>query len=423
MEDSTTPPNLITHQSCRVCNHEPLEPIISLGMQSLINFIDKDSKKNYVAPLDLVLCDKNKGGCGLLQLKHTVPGDLLYRKFWYKSGVNQTMRDALAEIVEKVEKLVKLQSNDIVVDIGSNDSTLLRSYTVKNLVLVGFEPATNLLEEAKKGTTKIINDFFNHQNFSEVFGERKAKVVTSISMFYDLEEPNEFIKDVVKLLDKDGVFIIQMNYLKSMLENNAFDNIVHEHLEYYSLKSLEFLLEKHNLVVFDLELNEINGGSLRTYIKHKNCEKFPISDRVLEIRKQEEKMVLDESNVYLKFAERINNIKEETYNFIKNQVVDGKKVYVYGASTRGSTLLQFFNLDHKLIESAADRNPSKWGKQIVGTGIPIISEEQARKENPNFFLVLPWYFIREFKIREKDYFEKGGKFIVPLPNFNIIGSN
>jgi len=423
MAEPKTAPNLIIHESCRVCRHKPLEPIISLGMQSLIDFIDSKPQKIFVAPLDLVFCNKKKGGCGLLQLKHTVPADLLYRKFWYKSGVNQTMRDALSEIVERVEKLVNLQSKDIVVDIGSNDGTLLRSYSVKDLLLVGFDPATNLLEEAKKGTTKIINDFFNFEKFNHVFGRKKANVVTSIAMFYDLEEPNKFVEDIVKILDKDGAFIIQMNYLKSMLENNAFDNIVHEHIEYYSLKSLEYLLEKHNLVVFDVELNEINGGSIRAYIKHKDCKKYHIKDQVSLLRKEEEEMGLEDQKIYKKFAQRINNLKGKTYEFIKREVVDGKKVYVYGASTRGSTLLQFFNLDHKLIQSAADRNPTKWGKKIVGTEIPIISEEQARIEKPDYFLVLPWYFLREFKIREQEYLDGGGKFIVPLPSFKIIGSN
>jgi len=422
MKEDIIPKNLSTRNTCRVCGNEKLEEITSLGNQVLVNFLDISSQKKFSAPLDLILCNKTSGGCGLLQLKHTVPGDLLYKQFWYKSGVNQTMKDALLDVVTKSEKLISLRENDIVVDIGSNDSTLLRSYSTKNLVLVGFEPATNLLDEAKKGTTKIFNDYFNSEKFIGEFGERKAKLITSISMFYDLEDPNKFVDDVVKILDKDGIFIIQMNYLVSMLDNKAFDNIVHEHLEYYSLIALEYLLSKHNLSVFDVEFNDLNGGSIRTYVKHKQCDKYPQSDRVQKTRDKEEKMGLQNHEVYYKFAEDINNLKAETYQFIKNEVDNGKKIYVYGASTRGSTLLQFFNLDNKLIEAAADRNPIKWDKIIAGTEIPIISEESARKENPDYFLILPWYFIEEFKIREKEYLEKGGKFIVPLPKFDIIGT-
>jgi len=334
--------------------------------------------------------------------------------------VNQTIKNDLADIVNNVEKLVDLKPGNIVVDIVSNDSTLLRCYSEKGLNLIGFEPATNLFEEAKVGTTKIFNDFFNFELFKNEFGEKKAKVVTSISMFYDLEEPNTFVSDIVKVLDNNGIWVIQMNYLMTMLENNAFDNIVHEHLEYYSLKSLEHLLSKHNLEVFNVEQNEINGGSIRTYVKHKDCKKYPINDVVYQTRRNEEKMSLDDNSTYHNFAKRITVLKNQTFDFIKKEVDNGKKIYIYGASTRGNTLLQFFNLNNKLIEKAAERNPKKWGKKIVGVEIPIISEEQARNEKPDYFLVLPWYFIKEFKIREKNYLEKGGKFIVPLPNFHLI---
>ena len=412
-------PNLLIRKCCRVCNHKPLDDIVSLGMQLITSFLDSP-EKIYAAPLDLVLCNKKTGGCGLVQLKHTVPSDLLYKKFWYKSGVNQTIRNDLADVVNKVEHLIELKPKDIVVDIGSNDSTLLRCYSDKGLVLVGFEPATNLLEEAKVGTTKIFNDFFSYKQFKKEFGKRKAKVVTSISVFYDLEEPNEFVEDIVKMLDTDGVWVIQMNYLMTMLDNNAFDNIVHEHLEYYSLKSLENLLNKHDLQVFDVEQNEINGGSIRTYVKHKDCKKFLISDRVAQTIKYEGMKGLEDHSTYVNFGKRIDGLKKQTSDFIKKEVEAGKKVYIYGASTRGNTLLQFFNLDNKLITKAADKNPNKWGREMGGTKIPIISEEQARKERPDYFLVLPWYFIKEFEIREKKYLEEVGKFIVPLPNFHLI---
>jgi len=412
--------NIKSRDTCRVCKHKGLDPIISLGMQCLVNFIEKDEPITS-APLDLVLCNKKEGGCGLLQLKHTVPGDLLYRKFWYKSGVNQSMKDALADITKNVQKLIPLKSEDIVVDIGANDGTLLRSYTEKNLILVGFEPADNLIDDAKIGTTQIINDFFNYNAFNRVFPNKKAKIITSIAMFYDLEDPNNFVNDIVKTLNDDGIWIIQMNYLISMLENNAFDNIVHEHLEYYSLKSLEFLLNKNNLEVFDVELNEINGGSIRAYIKHKSS-KFSISKKVNDLRNYEKKYGLEGNKPYYQFAERIKNLKKKTYNFIKNEVADGKKVYVYGASTRGNTLLQYYDLDHHLISAAVDRNPTKWGKKMAGTKIPIISEDKGRKDNPDYFLVLPWYFIKEFEQREKNYLNEGGKFIVPLPKLQIIDS-
>ncbi|HXV45757.1 MAG TPA: class I SAM-dependent methyltransferase [Nitrososphaera sp.] len=413
------PKDLVAIQKCRVCGKKELAPVLSLGMQYLSNFIDPDQEL-YAAPVELVLCNKQIGGCGLLQLRHTVPPELLYRKFWYKSGTNETMKNALADIVVKAEKLVKLQVGDIVLDIGANDGTLLRSYSQRNLKLVGFEPATNLMDEARTGTIRIFNDFFNHAAFGKEFRNHKAMIITSIAMFYDLDKPNEFVSDIVKTLHKDGVWIVQMNYLATMLENNAFDNIVHEHLEYYSLDSLNALLERHDLIVFDIELNDINGGSIRTYIKHKDCKLYPITNKVNKTKLYENKMGLEDYKTYRKFARRIETLKEKTYNFVKAEVKKGRTVHVYGASTRGNTLLQYYNLDHRLIKAAADRNPVKWGKRTAGTYIPIISEERARKERPDYFLVLPWYFIDEFVSRENEFLKSGGKFIVPLPAFKII---
>jgi len=414
---------IIEHNSCRVCGKKDLELILYLGDQYVVNFVDSPNQKTIKVPLYLDLCNKKNRGCGLLQLRHSVPGDLLYRNFWYKSGINQTMTNALMDISSKAEKMVNLNVGDIVIDIGANDGTLLRSYKSKGLRLVGFEPAKNLVKDAKIGTTKIINDFFNFESFKTEFQNEKAKIITSIAMFYDLENPNKFVEDILRILHEDGIWIIQMNYLATMLENNAFDNIVHEHLEYYSLNSLKFLLDKHNLEVFDIELNEINGGSIRTYIKHRNCKKYSISTKVKEMLDSEIKNSLDEDKPYHDFARRIASLKDKTYQFIKKEVEEGKKVYVYGASTRGNTLLQYYGIDEKLIQAAADRNPIKWGKKIVGTKISIISEEQARKENPDYFLVLPWYFFDEFIKREKNYLKNGGKFIVPLPEFSIIDSD
>ncbi len=414
---------IIEHDSCRVCGKKNLESILYLGDQYVVNFVDSTDQKTNKVPLYLDLCNKKNGGCGLLQLRHTVPGDLLYKNFWYKSGVNQTMRNALMDISSKAEKIVNLNAKELVIDIGANDGTLLRSYMSNGLRLVGFEPAKNLIKDAEIGTTKIINDFFNFESFKKEFHNEKAKIITSIAMFYDLENPNEFVEDILRILHEDGIWVIQMNYLATMLENNAFDNIVHEHLQYYSLNSLKFLLDKHNLEVFDVELNEINGGSIRTYIKHKNCKKYSISKKVKETLDYEIKNSLDENKPYHDFAKRISNQKDKTIQFIKKEVERGKKVYIYGASTRGNTLLQYYGLDEKLIQAAADRNPIKWGKKIVGTEISIISEEQAREEKPDYFLILPWYFIDEFIEREKNYLKNGGKFIVPLPEFSIIDSD
>src|SRR4030066_1459215 len=262
-----------TRTSCRVCGSKKLIPILSLGNQFVTNFVE-DSKGDFPkGPLDRVLCNLKDGGCGLLQMKHTMERDVMYRKYWYKSGISTTMVKALADITTAVEKAVALSKGDIVVDIGANDGTLLRQYKTPGLLTVGFEPS-NLWKLGIEGNAKIINDYFNCDSFSKEFGNKKAKAITSIAMFYDIEDPNTFVEDIKKCLGKNGVWIIQMNYLGLMIENNTFDNISHEHLEYYSLLSLLSLLEKHGMEAFDVELRELNGGSFRTYIARKGKRKI-----------------------------------------------------------------------------------------------------------------------------------------------------
>lgn len=413
-------------EKCRSCGSENLVDILTLGVQYISDFYDSAEHEKDAMPLHLILCDPKKDGCGLLQLRHTAPRERLYRQYWYRSGINQTMRNALADITSKVESLTSLKQGDLVIDIGSNDSTLLRSYQTPDLELVGFEPSKNLMEYAKLEKGNVINDFFSYESLKKIYGDKKAKVITSIAMFYDLDDPNIFVQGIKNCLAQDGIWIIQMNYLVSMLEQNAFDNIGHEHLEYYSLYALEHLLSKHGLEVFDIELNNINGGSFRTYIRNAgaNTKSLPGSEnRLKEVRQKESDLGLDELKIYEDFSARVNRLKDRTYNFIKEETQKGKTVYLYGASTRGNTLLQYYNLDNKFIKAAAERNPDKWGKFTVGTSIPIISEEQARKEKPDYFLVLPWAFVKEFVKRESEYLKNGGKFIVPLPEFEIIEYN
>jgi len=412
-----------TRSTCRVCDSRSLFSILSLGKLHVSDFVKKKGKFKP-EPLELILCDKQKGGCGLLQLKHTVSHEKMYRNYWYRSGMNRTMTQELNSIAQRVQSLVNLNPGDFVIDIGANDGTLLRGYTIPNLHTIGFEPARNLISFAKQDTTKIINDFFNAKAWHKGFHGSKAKAITAIAMFYDLEDPNKFVKNVTECLDDNGIFIIQMSYLPLMLSQNAFDNICHEHLEYYSLDSLNNLLTRHELEVFDVELNSINGGSFRIYTKFKNSKniRVPVEApmRVESLRQFEIKLGLNRTNSYLKFQKRVLQIRESVSKFIKEEVQKGKKIHVYGASTKGNTLLQFFNLDHKVITAAAERNSDKWGTKTIGTNIPIISEERARKDAPDYFLVLPWHFLDEFVERERDYLARGGKFIVPLPEPKLV---
>jgi NDP-4-keto-2,6-dideoxyhexose 3-C-methyltransferase len=409
-------------QTCRVCGSSKLIPILSLGDQFVTNFVEEPNRDYVKGPLEIVLCNVKDGGCGLLQLKHTVERDILYKKYWYKSGISTTMVKALADIASSAERLIKLSSEDLVVDIGSNDGTLLRQFKTPGLITVGFEPS-NLWKLGIEGTSRIINDYFNYETFQREFGNKKAKLITSIAMFYDLEDPNVFVEDIRKCLDKEGVWIIQMNYLGLMLENNTFDNISHEHLEYYSLLSLSNLLDRHDMEAFDVELNGVNGGSFRIYVRHKggNVKGFQGHEERLKKQKNyEEKMGFDNDRVYDKFAKRIEKTKNDLLAFLNEEVKKGKKIFIYGASTRGLVVLQYVCIDKTLIQAAADMNPDKWGKYIVGTGIPIVSVEEYQKEKPDYLFVLPYHLIEEIKDQEKDFLKNGGKMIVAIPKFEII---
>ena len=399
---------------CRSCKSAKLKEIMSLGEQYLSDFVDDDSKPGKY-PLDLVLCEN----CSLLQLREGPPLSALYTdRYGYRSGINKTMRDHLEGIADTVEKIATLSKGDVVIDIGCNDGTLLKSYKASGLVRVGYDPVGKFAREFEGSDILFINDYFNSKKFKTHCGSKKAKAITVISMFYDLEDPNVFIKDLYDIIDDQGVIVIQQNYLVEMLTENAFDNIVHEHLEYYSLLSMEHLLQRHGLMVFDVSVNNVNGGSFRTYI----CAtgKRSVSDSILKMRGHERKMGLDWEKIYTEFAERIKNIKAELYALIESEVSKGKKVYLYGASTRGNTLLQYCGLDGNLIGKALERNPEKWGKKIASVGIPIVSEEEGRKDNPDYMLVLPWFFRQEFLDREASYLDGGGKFIFPLPRVEVV---
>ncbi|MEI7466642.1 MAG: class I SAM-dependent methyltransferase [Chloroflexota bacterium] len=409
--------------TCRVCN-SALESILDLGEHHVSDFPNPNEAPAEKAPLELVLCRR----CRLLQLRHTVDPNEMYRNYWYKSGTNQTMRLALADIANKAETLIHLKEGDAVLDIGCNDGTLLSSYRTGSVIKVGIDPS-NVAAQAQKLVDKLVVDFFTAENYQREMGEKRVKIVTSIAMFYDLEDPNRFVSDVKRVLDRDGLWIIQMSYLPLMLKTNEFGNICHEHLEYYSLQSLEYLLNLHGFEIVDVELNDINGGSLRAYIRNRGCAatgfgdetyRTLAADRVQAMRESEIKLGLADKQVYAEFAMRVERIRQDTVQFVRNAVANGKKVYVYGASTKGNTVLQYFGLNHTLITAAAERNPDKWGRVTVGTNIPIVSEAEARVAKPDYFLVLPWHFLEEFMAREHDYLYAGGRFIVPFPYFTLI---
>jgi hypothetical protein len=394
---------------CRLCKSANLKKIYNFGNFFVSNFVTKkEINKGIKAPLNLVHCKK----CDLLQLSHSAPQEIMYKKFyWYRSSVTKLMRDALKNVFESSIKFVKLKKNDFVLDIGANDGTLLKYFKEKKINTIGCEPAKNLHKELEKNCDFVLRDFWSFEAFNKLMKEnkiqKKPKLITAIGMFYDLENPGKFISDAAKCLDDNGIFIAQLMCLNSMIEKNDLGNICHEHLEFYSYKSLKYLFENNGFKIFKIEENNINGGSYRIF-----CKKYLKKSIVYK-----EKTTL--KNIY-KFFSRVEQNKFKTVNFIKKEVGRKKKVFLYGASTKGNTLLQYYKLNNNLIPFAAERSPEKWGKYTIGTGIKIVSEEQARKMKPDYYFVMPYAFISEFKKREKKWLKEGGKFILPYPKFKIV---
>lgn len=409
--------------NCRVSG-EKLVNSFSLGKLYVSDFIPENScSHEYQEKIELELAFGPKSG--LVQLTESADPEKMYRRYWYRSGTNQTMTTELESITKSILSKIKHFTDDVWLDIGCNDGTLLR-FVPKSFTKVGIDPSPENCRFASEHADVLYTDYFSKDVYKIT---KKAKVITSIAMFYDLENPNKFCKDIYDILEDDGVWVIQMSYLPLMLEQLAFDNICHEHLEYYDLASVKRLLDSNGFIIRDVELNDVNGGSFRIYIQKSisDSSKFgtsPYRDvanfRVRSLLTEESIRYSDINLKLSDFYSKIQFLKAEVTSFIRGEVKKGKKIWAYGASTKGNTLLQYFDLDRTLISGISERQSRKCGLKTIGSEIPIFSEEEARIENPDYMLVLPWHFIKEFKDREKSYLKAGGKFIVPCPNFEII---
>lgn len=404
-----------------------MRKLFTLGKLYVSDFL-KDEEPPRHPPSELkLLLDENR----CVRLEKSAPLDVMYGKYWYRSGTNASMKQELKNIVESILKVKPLKENDIWLDIACNDGTLF-SFVPKEINRIGIDPADNSYKkESEKHANIIVQDYFTAANFkSTTYGSLKPKVITSIAMFYDLEHPDQFIKDIYEILDDNGLWVLQLSYTPLMLEQLAFDNICHEHIFYYSLFNIKDLFQKNGFKIVDCQLNDTNGGSFRVYAMKdigdvKTFATQPHRDvcnfRINSTLEYERALKLHSVKTWKKYFSKINALKEQTVDFIKQAKSEGKKIWGYGASTKGNTLLQYFGLDHTLIDGIAERSPYKFGLKTIGTNIPIYSEEEMRAAKPDYLLVLPWHFISEFCVREREFLEGGGKFIVPCPQFEIIG--
>ena len=406
---------------CRICSNNSVNEILKLEPQYIATTFVTDNENNPMAkikiPLTLILCKK----CGLVQLKETVKPDLLYKNYFYRTAINETMKRDLQDVVNYAVENVKTESNDVIVDIGANDCTMVSMYP-DHLKRFGIEPATNIDWSNVSESITVVNDYFSKDIVLKATNYKKAKIISATAMFYDFDDPNVVTKDIKDILHENGVCVIQVSYLLDTIRDMNFYDVVHEHLEYYSLKSINYLMERNGLKVIDATTNFVNGGSLRVLVTHKDSRR-PKSKRYQEILDEEEKWNLEELDTYVQYEHKIKDIIKKSREFIVNEIENGGTVIGLGASTKGNVLLQICRIGKDLLPYISDRNKEKVGLRTLGTDIEIISEEKARKINPSAMLVIPWNFKEEILSREQNFIQNGGKMLFLMPKPYIVDNN
>ena len=405
--------------SCRICGNKNLKNILHLGDQMLTGvfptFEEKDSIS--IGPVSLVKCFGEEY-CGLVQMEYSYSLSEMYgNNYGYRSGLNKSMVDHLHLKVKKITEFIKLAANDLIIDIGSNDATTLKAYPQKRLDLVGIDPTGVKFNSYYPDNIQLIPDFFSSTLVKAKFGNKKAKVITSFSMFYDLEEPLTFMKEVYEILGNDGVWIFEQSYMPKMLEMNSFDTICHEHLEFYSLHQIKYMTDIVGFHIVDVDFNDINGGSFSITVRKKVGDEQD-EEKIKKILHQENEAGLLTMKPYEEFAKRIDVATKKLIQFVKTERAKGKMIAALGASTKGNVLLQYCNFTEEDISFIGEVNEEKLGCFTPGTFIPIISEKELLSKNPDYLIVLPWHFKEFFVSNEK--FSKM-KLVFPLPEIEIYG--
>ena len=407
--------------ACRICGNTHLVQVLSLGDQVLTGVFPRSRDEQVTCgPLTLVKCHGGNA-CSLLQLAHSYDSAEMYgANYGYRSGLNQSMVAHLREKVEKLLCLVPVGAGDVVLDIGSNDGTLLSCYP-EGPDLVGMDPTSAKFRSYYQKRITVIPDFFSAGLFLSQLGGRQAKVITSIAMLYDLEDPIAFVRQIASVLHPDGIWHFEQSYMPSMLEVNAYDTVCHEHVEYYGLKQIQWMLDRCGLKIIDVEINATNGGSFAVTAAHATSNFDSNSSTVARTLDTETALGLESLAPYEAFAKRVARHRIDLRAKLAEIAATGGKVLGYGASTKGNVILQYCGLGEADIPAIADVNPDKFGAFTPGTRIPIISEAEAHARKPDYFLVMPWHFRENLMAREKTFLEGGGKMLFPLPQIEVVG--
>lgn len=403
--------------ACRICGGAALDLVLELGRQALTGvFPRRRDEPLTVGPLTLVRC----AACGLVQLRHSYERSELYGEHYgYRSSLNAMMTKHLEAKARALSRSVSLASGDVVVDIGSNDGTLLSFFGGRGLTLVGFDPSAGRWRDRYPADAELVTDFFSAEAYRARFGGRKATLITSIAMFYDLERPQEFVEGVAGILAADGVWHLEQSYLPTMLAVNAYDTVCHEHLEYYAVKQIAWMAERAGLDILDVELNDVNGGSFAVTLGHGAASR-PRSGIAERLLAEETRAGLDTLEPFDRFRAAVLAHRRELRSLLETIRSDGRTVLGYGASTKGNVMLQYAGITPDVLPAIAEINEDKLGCFTPGTGIPIISERDAHAMTPEYFLVFPWHFRRGLLERESAYLGSGGKLIFPLPRIEVV---
>ena len=406
-------------QNCRSCGFTDLEIVFELGDQTLSGVFRSENLDDILSgPLTLVCCNK----CYLIQLHHSYPLDEMYNEgYGYRSGITNYMSVHLQEILNFAKEKISLNKGDNVLDIGSNDGTLLNHYPDDMYNRIGIDPVAVKYLDIYPNDAKVVTDFFTMESYFSVTSEQ-AKIVTSISMFYDLENPMEFAKAISSVLSLNGVWVFEQSYLPAMLRQNSYDTICHEHLEYYSLAAIQHIVRMAGMTIIDASQNEVNGGSIRLAAVHEtSLLASKVSPEVIWLMEQEKNHNIYSNHSFLSFQENVYRQKIDLVRLLQELKNSGKTVIGYGASTKGNVILQYCDIRSDLLPYIGDITPFKDGVYTPGTKIPVISMEKAKAMNPDYFLVLPWAFRNDILMREKEMLLNGTKFIFPLPFVEIVG--
>lgn len=408
---------------CRVCDNPRLETVIDLGTMALTGvFPAREPLSAPRYPLEVVRCvPSDEHECGLVQLRHTADFDDMYSPgYGYRSGLNSAMIAHLGHRVARIRERVPLEPTDIVIDIGSNDATLLKQYPVGSATLVGIDPLAEKFRRFYPEHVRLIPGYFSAKAVAEALDGRKAKVITSIAMFYDVPAPLEFMRAVHETLTDDGVWVLEQSYLPAMLATTSYDTICHEHLEYYTLEQIEWMARRCGFTVLDVERNGVNGGSFALTLGKIGTPTRDATTRIDRMRREERELNLHDGHHYAEFAARVADHRESVRDFFDRSERAGLRTLGYGASTKGNVMLQHCGIGPRWLECIAEVNDDKFGKFTPGTGIPIVSEEQARRRDPDQFFVLPWHFRDMMIERERAFLASGGRLVFPLPRLDVV---